>query len=102
MHYLSLVDLQEIVTFNKYNFYEWLRTFRDNLNRDPKFYILECPFHKQPALTSRTEHDAWGKHHYDVEYVSVIILGTALLDFQEVLLNLQAYHMFRQVKKIFL
>lgn len=66
MHHLSLVGLEKIITFDEYNFNEWLHALRFILKKDQKLYILEGPIPKQPTLTgrcSRYEHDIWWKHH---------------------------------------
>ena len=102
MHHFSLADLQEYITFNGYNFNEWIHILRVDLKRDNKLYILEGPIHEPPTLSRRPEHDTLWKNHCDVDDVSDIIPRTIIPDLRKDLENLKEYHMFHQVKRIFL
>jgi hypothetical protein len=84
IHYLSLHDLRETVTFDEINFYDWDRTLRTILKNDEKLYVLKVPVPELPPLTSRTDHDAWWKHKCDNEDVSEIIMGTVIPDLQKI------------------
>ena len=46
------------------------------LQKDLKLCILKGLIPEQHALTSKSEHNAWWKHYYDLEYLSDIILRT--------------------------
>jgi len=57
IHYLSLHDLRETVTFDGISFYDWDRTLRTILKNDEKLYVLKVPVPELPPLTSRTDQD---------------------------------------------
>ena len=79
IHYLSLHDLRETVTFDGINFHDWNHALKAFLKNDEKLYVLKVPIPEQPPLTSRTDHDVWWKHKCDAEDVSEIIMGTVNL-----------------------
>ena len=101
IHYLSLHDLRETVTFDEINFYDWDRTLRTILKNDEKLYVLKVPAPEPPPLTSRTDHDAWWKHKCDNEDVSEIIMGTVILDLQKIFDTDDAYQMYHQINQIY-
>lgn len=43
------------ITFDGYNFNDWIHVLRVYLKRDHKLYILKGPSPKQPALSRRPE-----------------------------------------------
>ena len=101
IHYLSLHDLRETVTFNGISFYDWDHTLRTILKNDEKLYVLKVPVPELPPLTSRTDHDAWWKHKCDNEDVSEIIMGTIIPDLQKIFDTDDAYQMYHQINQIY-
>ena len=55
IHYLSIHDLRETVTFDEINFYDWDRTLRTILKNDEKLYVLKVSVPELPPLTSSTD-----------------------------------------------
>lgn len=101
IHYLSIHDLRETVTFDGINFHDWNRALKVVLKNDEKLYVLKVPVPEQPPLTSRTDHDAWWKHKCDAEDVSEIIMGTVIPDLQKIFDTDDAYQMYRQMTQIY-
>ncbi|KAJ9566523.1 hypothetical protein OSB04_002489 [Centaurea solstitialis] len=101
IHYLSLHDLRETVTFDGINFHDWNHALKAILKNDDKLYILKVPVPEQPPPTSRTDHDDWWKHKCDVEDVSEIIMGTVIPDLQKIFDTDDAYKMYRQMTQIY-
>lgn len=54
MHYHSSANLQEIITFDAYNFRKWYRTLSDILKRDKKLYIIKGVIPEPPALRNKS------------------------------------------------
>ncbi|KAJ9556947.1 hypothetical protein OSB04_011561 [Centaurea solstitialis] len=101
IHYLSLHDLRETVTFDGINFHDWNHALKAFLKNDEKLYVLKVPVPEQPPLTSRTDHDVWWKHKYDAEDVSEIIMGTVIPDLQKIFDTDDAYKLYRQMTQIY-
>src|SRR5581483_2598054 len=101
IHYLSLHDLRETVTFDGINFHDWNHALKAFLKNDEKLYVLKVPVPEQPPLTSRTDHDAWWKHKCDAEDVSEVIMGTVIPDLQKIFDTNDAYKMYRQMTQIY-
>ncbi|KAJ9561142.1 hypothetical protein OSB04_006302 [Centaurea solstitialis] len=101
IHYLSLHDLRETVTFDGINFHDWNHALKAFLKNDEKLYVLKVPVPEQPPLTSRTDHDVWWKHKCDAEDVSEIIMGTVIPDLQKIFDTDDAYKMYCQMTQIY-
>ncbi|KAJ9565050.1 hypothetical protein OSB04_001016 [Centaurea solstitialis] len=101
IHYLSLHDLRETVTFDGINFHDWNRALKAFLKNDEKLYVLKVLVPEQPPLTSWTDHDAWWKHKCDAEDVFEVIMGTVIPDLQKIFDTDDPYQMYRQMTQIY-
>ena len=86
IHYLSLHDLQETVTFDGISFYDWDRALRTVLKNDEKLSVLKVPVTEPPSLTDKD--------------VSEIVMGTVIPGLQKIFDTNDAYQMYHQINQI--
>ena len=98
IHYLSLHDLRETMTFDGINFYDWDRALRTVLKNDEKLSVLKVPVTEPPSLT---DHDAWWKRKCDAKDVSEIVMGTVIPDLQKIFDTDDAYQMYRHMRQVY-
>ena len=100
MHHYDLENQREHLIFNGYNFYDWLRVLKENLERDQKLYTIEGPIPEQPDITNIAEHNDWWKYCNHSEDVSEMIKYSVIPDLWEELEGMDAFYMLRQVRQI--